>query len=86
MTDEEREQLAQKIDDVEITNDNILIFYSNNVEVDRVQLEGGMNNGTGMMTAKMYVDEQGKVIPCSIHADGSIGFTYYCCRAINSSL
>ena len=33
----------------------------------------GMNNGTGMMTAKMYVDEQGKVIPCSIHADGSIG-------------
>ena len=46
----------------------------------------GMNNGTGMMTAKMYVDEQGKVIPCSIHADGSIGFTYYCCRAINSSL
>ena len=46
----------------------------------------GMNNGTGMMNAKMYVDEQGKVIPCSIHADGSIGFTYYCCRAINSSL
>ena len=44
MTDEEREQLAQKIDDVEITNDNILIFYSNNVEVDRVQLEGGMSN------------------------------------------
>ena len=33
----------------------------------------GMNNGTGTMTAKLYMDEQGKVIPCSIHAGGSIG-------------
>ena len=33
----------------------------------------GMNNGTGTMTAKMYMDAQGKVIPCSIHAGGSIG-------------
>lgn len=33
----------------------------------------GMNNGTGMMTAKMYMDEQGKIIPCSIHVGGSIG-------------
>ena len=33
----------------------------------------GMNNGTGMMTAKMYMDDGGKVIPCSIHAGGSIG-------------
>lgn len=33
----------------------------------------GMNNGTGMMTAKMYMDEQGKIIPCSIHPGGSIG-------------
>lgn len=33
----------------------------------------GMNNGTGMMTAKMYMDEQGKIIPCSIHSGGSIG-------------
>lgn len=33
----------------------------------------GMNNGTGTMTAKMYIDEQGKVIPCSIHPGGSIG-------------
>ena len=33
----------------------------------------GMNNGTGTMTAKMHRDEQGKVIPCSIHAGGSIG-------------
>lgn len=33
----------------------------------------GMNNGTGTITAKMYIGEQGKVIPCSIHAGGSIG-------------
>ena len=33
----------------------------------------GMNNGTGTMTAKMYMDEQGKIIPCAIHAGGSIG-------------
>lgn len=33
----------------------------------------GMNNGSGTMSAKMYADEQGKIIPCSIHAGGSIG-------------
>lgn len=33
----------------------------------------GMNNGTGRMTAKMYMDEEGKIIPCSIHIGGSIG-------------
>lgn len=33
----------------------------------------GMNNGTGMMTAKMYMDEGGKIISCSIHKGGSIG-------------
>lgn len=32
----------------------------------------GMNNGTGAMTAKMYMDEQGKIIPCTIHTGGSI--------------
>lgn len=32
-----------------------------------------MNNGTGTMTAKMYMGEQGKIISCSIHAGGSIG-------------
>ncbi len=42
MTDEEREQLAQKFDDVQITDTNELIFYSNNREIDRIQLEGGM--------------------------------------------
>ncbi len=33
----------------------------------------GMNNGTGEMTAKMFMDENGKIIPCRIHAGGSIG-------------
>ena len=33
----------------------------------------GMNGGTGIMTARLYMDEQGKIIPCSIHAGGSIG-------------
>lgn len=33
----------------------------------------GMNNGTGTMTAQMYMGEQGKIIPCVIHTGGSIG-------------
>ena len=33
----------------------------------------GMNRGTGEMTAKMFMDEQEKIIPCRIHAGGSIG-------------
>lgn len=33
----------------------------------------GMNHGTGTMTAKMYMDEKGKIIPCTIHKGSSIG-------------
>lgn len=33
----------------------------------------GMNNGTGEISAKMFMDEQGKIIPCRIHKGGSIG-------------
>ena len=33
----------------------------------------GMNNGTGEMTDRMYMDDKGKIIPCSMHAGGSIG-------------
>lgn len=33
----------------------------------------GMNNGTGTMSARMYMDEYGKIIPCKIHPGGSIG-------------
>ena len=37
----------------------------------------GMNNGTGTMTAKMYMEKVGKIIPCAIHVDGSIGMHKY---------
>ena len=30
----------------------------------------GMNNGTGMMTVKMYMDAQSKIILCAIHKGG----------------
>lgn len=33
----------------------------------------GMNGGTGEITAKMYMDQYGKIIPCHIHAGSSIG-------------
>ena len=33
----------------------------------------GINGGTGDMTVKMYTDAYGKIIPCHIHAGGSIG-------------
>lgn len=33
----------------------------------------GMNGGTGEMSAKMHMDENGKVILCRLHPGGSIG-------------
>ena len=33
----------------------------------------GMDGGTGMMSARMYNDEQYRIIPTSIHPGGSIG-------------
>lgn len=33
----------------------------------------GMNGGTGTLTAKMYQDAQGKIIPCALHPGASIG-------------
>ncbi|MCM1234328.1 MAG: cupin domain-containing protein [Ruminococcus flavefaciens] len=33
----------------------------------------GMNGGAGEMTAKMYVNEKGKIIPCILHKGASIG-------------
>lgn len=47
-----------------------MLLNFNEIEQMTVQ---GMNGGTGTMTVKMYTDEQGKIIPCSIHAGGSIG-------------
>lgn len=48
---------------------NMLIDFSKVKEIT----VPGMNNGTGEMTAKMHMDESGKIIPCSIHIGGSIG-------------
>lgn len=50
-------------------DENMLIDFNTTKEMT----VPGMNNGTGLMTAKMYMDEQGKIIPCSIHPGGSIG-------------
>lgn len=33
----------------------------------------GMNGGTGELSARMYLDEGGRIIPCRIHPGGSIG-------------
>ena len=33
----------------------------------------GMNDGTGIISARIFKDEQGKIISCSIHPGGSIG-------------
>lgn len=41
-------------------------------EIDEITVQG-MNNGDGMITAKMYMDKQGKVISCTIHPNSSIG-------------
>ncbi len=41
-------------------------------EIKQIRIPG-MNNGTGEMSAKIYGDEKGKIIPCTIHVGGSIG-------------
>ena len=33
----------------------------------------GMNGGTGEMSAKLYMDDLRRIIPCKIHVGGSIG-------------
>lgn len=37
------------------------------------QTVANMNGGTGELSVKMFVEENGKIIPCRIHAGGSIG-------------
>ena len=41
-------------------------------EIDSVTFPG-MNNGTGMMSARMYNDDSYRIIPTAIHPGGSIG-------------
>ncbi len=33
----------------------------------------GMNGGTGLMSAKMFLSDKGKIIPTKLHPGGSIG-------------
>ena len=47
-----------------------MLIDFNNVEERRIP---GMNGGEGEMSAKLYMDGGGKIIPCRIHAGGSIG-------------
>lgn len=41
-------------------------------KIDEITMPG-MNNGTGTMTAKMHMSDNGKIIPTRIHPGGSIG-------------
>ena len=51
-----------------------------NMKIDFNEIEPmtipGMNGGIGMMTAKMYNDENYRIIPTTIHTGGSIGSHY----------
>lgn len=37
----------------------------------------GMNGGSGEMSARLYMDEVRKIIPCKIHPSGSIGLHHH---------
>ena len=41
-------------------------------EIKEMTIEN-MNNGEGKITAKIYKNEQGKIIPCTLHKGNSIG-------------
>ena len=41
-------------------------------EIEELRVPG-MNGGTGEMTAKMFMDDYGKIILCRLHPGGSIG-------------
>ncbi len=47
-----------------------MIIDFNNIEEMTIP---GMNGGTGTMSAKMHMSENGKIIPTRIHPGGSIG-------------
>ena len=55
-----------KVENHKLEDNNMLIDFNKTKEIT----VPGMNNGTGMMTVKMYMDAQGKIIPCAIHKEG----------------
>ena len=62
-------QFAERMSKVEnhkLEDNNMLIDFNKTKEIT----VPGMNNGTGMMTVKMYMDAQDKIILCAIHKGG----------------
>ena len=55
-----------KVENHKLEDNNILIDFNKTKEIT----VPGMNNGTGMMTVKMYMDAQDKIILCAIHKGG----------------
>ena len=62
MTEEEKIELnntlATKIDNVQLSKNNELIFYSQNIEIDRVKLEGGMTEAERKLLNTKFDDVQ----------------------------
>ena len=59
-------QFAERLSKVEnhkLKDNNVLIDFNKTKEIT----VPGMNNVTGMMTVKMYMDAQDKIIPCTIY-------------------
>ena len=46
----------------------------------------GMDNGTGMMSARMYNDDSYRIIPTAIHPGGSIGNGKAFCDGVEEDL
>ena len=55
-----------KVENHKLEDNNMLIDFNKTKEIT----VPGMNNGTGMMTVKMYMDAQDKIILCAIHKGG----------------
>ena len=49
-----------------------MTLHINFNDIDSVTIPG-MNNGTGMMSARMYNDDCYRIIPTAIHPGGSVG-------------
>ena len=69
MEQDDKFQFAERMSKVEnhkLEDNNMLIDFNKTKEIT----VPGMNNGTGMMTVKMYMDAQDKIILCAIHKGG----------------
>lgn len=62
--------MSKEIDKSEVVEVALLQIDFNKIES---MILPAMNNGTGMMSARMYNDDSYRIIPTSIHPGGSIG-------------